>query len=360
MKLSIQQDSATEVAWFRDPADTWFGAEVIRLPRWSEQLLTPLDLEVADIRIAFLDQLPDVDPADCPLPPWLRLLDASLEREPRVVVEAALDAWLHSPAFRGAGASPEAYLIAGYQALCPPHPPCAPGPGMRDSLMEFLRDRSGVLGQLGRQGDDSVNRIVRLLWRTPDDFADEILRARICDGGGRGSLQLVEFLEAAEIVAETPEQAVLARERDALLVRLSTLAYFTQPSDYDRAAALALDWRDRYLRAYRLHYRTVLAAAHEMVLDTATAARALPELEAMNLLGRPVGADAAQRLRRALDRLGCLPEGIDERAAQTAGIVLGQMPPDLAEARLAAAAVLAALEVHARRRSNSGRAHSRS
>ena len=359
MKLSIQQDSATEVAWFRDPADTWFGAEVIRLPRWSEQLLSPLDLEVADIRIAFLDHLPDVD-ADCPSPPWLCLLPASSEQEPRVVVEAALEAWRRSPSFRAPGPSPEAYLVAGYQALCPPHPPCAPGPGMRDSLMEFLRDRSGVLGRLGRESDDSVNRLVRLFWRTPDDFADEILRARIRDAGGRGSLQLVEFLEAAEIAPETPEHAILARERDALLARLSTLAYFTQPSDYDRAAALALDWRDRYLRAYRLHYRTVMAAAHEMVLDTATAARALPELEALNLTGSPVGADAALRLRRALERLGCLPEGIDEQSAQTAGIVLGQMPPDLAEARLAAAAVLAALEVHARRRARPGRAHSRS
>ncbi len=356
MKLSIQRDSVTEVAWFRDPADTWFSAELIRLPRWSEQLLSPLDPELADIRIAFLDEMPDVE--DCTRPSWLRLLPASAEQEPRVVVEAALDTWSHAPAYRGGGPSPEAYLVAGYQALCPPHPPCTPGPGMRDSLMEFLHDRSGVLGQLGREHDDSVNRLVRLLWRTPEDFADEILRARIRDGGGRGSLQLVEFLEAATIVPDTPEHAALARERDALLARLPALAYFTQPSDYDRAAALALDWRDRYLRAYRVHYRTVLTAAREMVLDTAVAARVLPELEALNLIGNAVGADAARRLRRSLDALACLPEGVDERAAQTAGVVLGQMPHHLAEARLAAAAVLAALEVHSRRRGRPERSRS--
>ncbi|MGE3962042.1 MAG: hypothetical protein AB7F65_10205 [Dehalococcoidia bacterium] len=350
MKLSIQHVPAVEVAWFRDPADTWFAAEVIRRQRWSEELLEPLDPELADIRIAFLVNMPE-HPATVD---WLCLLPATAEQEPGSVPEAALTTWLRAPAFRNPGPGPDRYLVAGYQALCPPHPPCTPGPGMRESLMEFLRDRSGALGRLGRECDDSVNRLLRLFWATPEAFAEEVLRARIRDGGGRGSLQLVDFLQAAEIAPEADELVPLERERAALLARLSTMAYFTQPSDYDRAAALAIDWRDRYLRAYRHHYRSVLTAAREMVLDTAFAARALPDLEAMNRAGRPVGADAVRRLRQALDVLAQLPEGIDERSAQTAGIVLGRMPHELAEARLAAAAVLAAVEVHARRRATAG------
>ncbi len=347
MKASAQPMPATEVAFFRDPAETWFAAEVIRRDRWDEGLLQPLDPEVADIRIAFLRDMPGRDRLTWPV--WLSLLPWAAEEEPRVVVEAAQAAWSRCDSFRPPGPPPEAYLSAGYQALCPPHPACEPGPGTRESLMGFLMDRSGALGRVSRESDDGANRLLRLMWRTPDDLAQEILRARIRDDGGRGVLQLVDFLEAAEIASEVTDHLSLAQERVALLARLPAIAYFTFPSDYDRAAALALDWRDRYNRAYRSHYRAVLTAAREIVQETVLAARELPALEALNEAGNPVGHDAARRLRDALDTLATLPEGVDQQSAQTAGIVLGRFPSAIGEARLAAAAVLAALDVHRRR-----------
>ena len=348
MNVSARPSPAAEVAFFRDPADTWFAAQVIRLPRWNEELLEPLDPEEADIRVAFLQDMP-AQPYE--RPNWLCLLPRSAEHEPRIVVEAAQHAWASSAAFRDPGPPPEAYLVAGYQALCPPHPPCEPGPGMRASLMEFLVERSGTLGRVARESDDGANRLLRIFWRTPEDFAEEILRSRIRDDGGRGVLQLVGFLEAAEVARDADEFAALTLERDALLERLTPLAYFSRPADYDRAAAIALDWRDRYNRAYQAHYRGALSSAREIVSDTAEAARLLRDLHEMNHegAGTPIGEDAARRLRAALDELAALPEGVDERSAQTAGVMLGRVPVAIAEARLAAAAVLAAVDVHRRR-----------
>jgi len=360
MKLSIRQSPATEVAYFRDPADTWFAAEVIRRARWDEALLSPLDPEAADIRIAFLGDMadtPHLNLSQGGFPSWLCILPANAEDEPRLVVEAAQAAWSRCGAFRAPGPPPEAYLAAGYQALCPPHPACQPGPGTRDALMGFLMDRSGTLGRVSRESDDGANRLLRLLWQTPEDFAREILRARIRDDGGRGVLQLVDFLEAAEVAPEAAEHASLSQEREALLARLPAVAYFTRPADFDRAAAVALDWRDRYNRAYQLHYRGVLAAARDIVEDTARAAQLLPELERLNAPGAPgtpIGVDATRRLRDALNRLASLPEGVDEQSAQTGGVTLGRMPNAIGEARLAGAAVLAALDVHQRRRASRG------
>jgi len=359
MKLSIRQSPATEVAFFRDPADTWFAAEVIRRARWDEELLLPLDPEAADIRIALLEDLPDTTHPGCPA--WLCILPASAEGEPRLVVEAAQTAWSRCDAFRSPGPPPEAYLAAGYQALCPPHPPCPPGPGTREALMGFLLNRSGVLGRVTRESDDGANRLLRLFWRTPQEFASEILRARIRDDGGRGVLQLVDFLEAAEVAPEAEDHTGLRQERDALLARLPALAYFTRPADFDRAAAVALDWRDRYNRAYRLHYRAVLAAGRDVVEETTQAAQRLSELDALNAAAPDgsVGQDAARRLRAALDTLANLPEGVDEQSAQTGEVVLGRMPIAIGEARLAGAAVLAALDVHRRRRARMSHPHAR-
>lgn len=355
----------SEVAYFRDPDGTWFAADVVRCLRWNEALAEPLDVEQADIRIALVGR-PDAelsdafDPVRAPaeLPSWLRLLHPSAEREPRLIVDAALDAWGASEAFRRPGAAAEDYLVAGYQALCPPHPPCAPGPGMRESLMGFLIERPGPLGQLARGSDDAANRLFRLAWPTPEAFADDVLRERIRDDGARGALQLVAFVEGAGIDGEAEEYADLAAERTRLLARLRPRSYFTQASDFDRAAALALDWRARYQRAYQAHYRMVLRTARSIVAETAQAAALLAELEAMNERASPVGAGPAGRLRAALDELGRLPEGVDDRSAQTAGVVLGAMPHAIAEARISAAAVLAAVEVHRRRQARLAREHS--
>lgn len=346
-----RMERATEVAYFRDDAGTWFAAEVVRARRWSPELLVPVDVLHADVRIVFLDA-PEGATGDggCPLPGWLRVLPSAAEREPRHVVAAALDGWRDSPSHRPAGAPAEAYLVAGFQALCPPHAPCEAGPGMRDALRTFLAGRPGDLGRLALEPDDSVNRLLRIGWPAPEGFRDEILRQRIHDEGGRGVLRLLSFLERAEVAPEAEEHAALGLERARLLSRLAPIAYFDAPSDFDRAAALALDWRERYQRAYRTHYRLVLEAARDVVLETTEAAALLPELEAMNDDASPIASDPARRLRDALDGLGRLPEGPDERAPQTAGVVLGRMPRAVGEARLSAAAVLAAVEVHRRRR----------
>src|SRR5690606_17105694 len=139
----------------------------------------------------------------------------SAEDEPRAVVEAALAAWASSPAFRLPGPPPEAYVLAGYQAFCPPHPPCEPGPGMRETLTSFLLDRSGALGRVAHESEHGANRLFRRLWHGPPDFAREILHARIREEGGRGVLDLVEFIEAAAIAGEASEHAALAQEREA-------------------------------------------------------------------------------------------------------------------------------------------------
>ncbi len=164
---------------------------------------------------------------------------------------------------------------------------------------------------------------------------------------------------------DADEHADLAQEREALLARLPAIAYFTRPADFDRAAAVALDWRERYNRAYQFHYRAVLAAARDIVEETAEAARRLPELEAFNAVnapsavGPPVGQDATGRLRDAIESLATLPEGVDERSAQTGGVVLGRMPTAIGEARLASAAVIAALDVQRRRHARVSQPQSR-
>ena len=211
VRPSAWQSPSREVAFFRDPAETWFAADVMRQQGWSDDLLEPLDPEEADIRLAFLRDMPR---PQRDRPDWLCLLPETLEEEPRMVVEVAQRAWARCDAFRAPGPAPEAYLVAGFQALCPPHPLCEPGPGMRDSLMEFLVERPGVLGRVARESDDGANRLLRLLWRSPEEFAEEILRSRIRAEGGRSVLQLVEFLEAAEVARDAEEHADLALERD--------------------------------------------------------------------------------------------------------------------------------------------------
>lgn len=337
---------APEVAYFRDKSGTWFGAETVRADAWDAALAAIPDVERADIRLVFL---PDLPGPIAGVEPYVVVLPACTEHDARAVERAAIAAWPRSPWFRPPGPTAEAYLEAGFQALCPPHPPCAPGPGMRESLMEFLDGRPGALGRLAAEGRDAASRLLRVLWSTPALLVDDVLRERIRDEGGRYLIQLSSFLEAAEVAPEAPEFVDFALERASLLARLHPLRYFTQPADYDRAAALALDWRGRYTQAYEAHYRQVIGAARATLADTTEARRLLPELEQRNCAGRPVGEDAARRLQLAAEDLSMLPGRPDSRMAVTGGVMLGRMPGALAEARLAAAAVLAAIDVHRRR-----------
>lgn len=332
-----------EVAYFRDPDGTSFAAEIARASRWASHLLLPPDEVVADIRIAFLDQ-PAV-PASVDCPPWLVVLAASDELEPARVVQSALRAWADCPMYRGPGPAPEEYVAAGFQALCPPHPACEPGPSARESLSRFLRERTGNLGALGDLGRDGFNRAVRISWATPDDLVEAILCERIRDEGGASVLDLRAYLRAAEIAPESPEFCGLAYERIAILDRLRPLRFFTEASDFDRAVEDARAWRGRFDRAYAAHYRWVVGAAHGVLREADPALRAAVELDRLNRQGRPVGVDALARLRRSVLELRALPDEMDGSRPVMAGVPLGRAPDALGEAGLAAAAVKAALEV---------------
>ncbi|MCK9485937.1 MAG: hypothetical protein M0R73_04440 [Dehalococcoidia bacterium] len=332
-----------EVAYFRDSNGTCFAAEIVRAPRWAAHLLLPPDEVVADIRIAFLDQ--PALPAGSEQPLWLAVLATADELEPALVVQAALEAWAAAPAYRGPGPAPEEYVTAGFQALCPPHPACTPGPASRESLGRFLRERPGRLGALCELGRDGFNRAVRMDWRAPEDFAEDILRERIGDEGGGPVLDLLASLHAAEIAPESSEFRAMAYERAGLLERLRPLRFFTDASDFDRAVEAARDWCERYARAYAAHYREVVEAAQRVLEEARPAVDAAAELDVLNREGRPVGEEASYRLRRAVAALWLLPPEVDERHAVTGDVALGRTPEALGEAHLAAAAVLAALEV---------------
>ncbi len=62
-----------------------------------------------------------------------------------------------------------------------------------------------------------------------------------------------------------------------------------------------------------------------------------------------MGQEALERLRRAVAQIGAIPATADPDRARTGGVTLGRLPSAFADARLAAAAVLAAVEVQRRR-----------
>lgn len=342
MKPEAWPSLAPEVAYFVDLAGTWFAAEVVRAPRWSSDLLEAPDVEVADIRIVFLDR--PVIPSVVRVPEWLAVLARDDEVLPAVVVSAALRAWQQSLHFRPAGPAPEEYTRAGFGALCPPHPPCEVGHTARESLQEFLRDRPGALGRLASDGRDAFNRLVRVHWATPAGFAEAVLCERIVDEGRRSVLDVMHRLREAHIQPGTAEYASMAVQREALLRRLEPVRYFTEARDFDEALECAAPWLEQYERAALAHHRVVDEAIGMVLLEIGPAVSALRELRMLNLSGRAVGSDAADRLDIAVASL--LPHP-DERSP--AGSVLGLMPAGLEEARSAAAAVLAAVEVHRRR-----------
>src|SRR5690606_11794759 len=136
---------------------------------------------------------------------------------------------------------------------------------------------------------------------------DDVLRERIRDEGGRGLLRLLAFLEHAEIDPTSEPHRDLAIERRDLLQRLAVIGYFEEPREFDRNAALALDWQARYRQAYASHYRGVLDTARETLTETAAVADRLPELERLS----GVASESAQRLSTALERLRRLPSEPD-------------------------------------------------
>ncbi len=106
----------------------------------------------------------------------------------------------------------------------------------------------------------------------------------------------------------------------------------------------------RYATAYAAHCRRLSAMAAALPTELLAAITVADLLRSMNRSpepGAPVGQEALDRLEAAVNEIRAIPvELIDVPAP---GIVLGRVPTAFVEARLAAAAVLAAVDVHRRR-----------
>lgn len=336
-----------EVAYFRDPFDTLFAAEIVRSHRWDPAYERPPDVSVADIRIVELSS----GERPAPPPPWLVIADRALSADIPRLTGLAARAWVYSPHHRSPGAEPAAYVAAGFQALCPPHPACPPGQHSRGALVAFAQHRGGAVGRLANEGRDGFDRWLRVCWPNPSAFARDILLERLRDAGALADIEVMHFIALAEIAPEAPPYADLRAERLALQERLDPLRYFTARAEFDIACAEAERWRARYAAAYEAHYRRVIRTADEVLAETEEARRAAGLLDRWNRqnLGAPVGQEALQRLAATLREIEAFPRHASSEAPQTGRVVLGRAPAVLAEARLAAAAILAAVDVHRRR-----------
>lgn len=347
MTVAQWPPSPREVAYFRDAVGTWFAAEIVRGNDWDHAWRIPPQRDLADIRVAFVNG--GSVPPEHQRAPWLVVLRPFHEAEPTTLVRSATKAWEHSPHFRGAGPSAEEYLVAGFQSLCPPHPPCDLRPNARDSLGDFLRDRPAPLGSLANMSRDAFNRAVRLHWETPQSLSEAILRERIRDDGGTEALEVSAILSTSAIALDVTDFADMEYSRRSLLDRLAPERFFTHVRDFDLAVASAHDWVNRYERAYQIHYRHVVEAACGVLVDIAPALAAAGELESLNREGRAIGEAAVQRLAAAVAAIRAIPEAPVQGGSKPGDVMLGRFPQAFGEARLAAAAVLAALEVQRRR-----------
>lgn len=341
MEVSIER------RFFTDPFGTMYAVEVITAEAWEPAFAVPPDRLVADARVVLCGE-----PAPPGLPGWL----VTLTEEPGGVDDdevalLASRAWLRSPHHRPPGAPASDYVTAGFQAFCPPHAPCAPGPTSRETLAAFARRRGGLFAPLGEEGRDGFDRWLRIGWRSPERFARAILTERLVEAGEREAIDLARFIEEAEVWPDG-DAVALAEERRSLAERLTPLRYFADPSGWEEARVQAVEWRVRYRAAYAAHYRNVARLATETLaglLPAITASEVLRTMNRNDRGGQAVGQDALDRLRRAVAQIGEIPASPDLDQARTAGVTLGRLPGAFADARLAAAAVLAAVEVHRRR-----------
>lgn len=337
-----------EVRHFRDPDGTVFAAQLIEHPAWDDILRAPLCVEEADVRIVFIEN----GSAPRGLPPWLGICAARIpEVDEPWLVALALQLWQHSPFRRGPGAPTEVYVNAAFHALCPPHPPCAVGPDARDIVVDFLRGRPEPLGRLAEDAGDGFERWLRVNWESPEALARDVLLERLLDADAIEPVAAIRRVERAEVEAGS-EFTQLARDREALLSRLDPLQYFMDGSAFDAAVTEADAWLQRYVEAYSAHCRRLSAMAAVLpseLLAAITVAELLRTLNQSSRRGAPVGEEALERLKAAIDEI----QAIEPSPADfpVPGIVLGRVPTAFAEARLAAAAVLAAVDVHRRRAS---------
>lgn len=338
---------STERHFFTDPFGTPYAVEVVAADAWDPALAVPLDVRVADARIVFC---PEAAPS--PLPGWLVVsVDAPGAAREHEIASFAARAWLRSSYHRVPGAPATDYVTAGFQAFCPPHPPCPPGPHAREMLIAFARRRGGVFAPLGEEGRDGFDRWLRVAWRSPGHFARAVLAERMAEGGEHEALALAAFVEDAEVWPDG-DTVALSEQRRLLIEHLTPLRYFADPVGWDAARAEAIEWRRVYQVAYLTHFRRVSRLATETLGDLLPAITAADVLRTMNCdsrNGQPIGQDALERLRRAVAQIGEIPATPDPDRARTGGVTLGRIPPAFADARLAAAAVLAAVEVQRRR-----------
>lgn len=334
------------VRFFRDARGTLFAAEIVERDRWDAALCARPSVDVADVRIAFLAG----GEAPRQVPGWLGICTGSPPPDdPLWLVELARRAWLASPTHREPGAPPEAYVHAAFTALCPPHPPCPAHPGARESVIAFARGRPGAVGRLAEFGRDGFDRWLHICWPTPEALARAVLLERMSDDGARRQVVAIHRLEAAEVEPGS-EFAALAVERTALLARLDPAAYFERIPAFNEAVAEAEAWWKRYAEAYAAHCRRLSAMAAKLPSELLAAISAMELLRSLNdtpWRGTPVGEEALHRLEEAVHAIRAIRPDPDD--VPTPGIVLGRVPAAFAEARLAAAAVLAAVDVQRRR-----------
>jgi hypothetical protein len=319
---------SSRVVYFRDPFGTYYAAEVWHAAEWHDELRDPPSLAVADVRL-----LLTVGSARLPpdLPPWVATAESAPDTPE--AASAVARAWPRSPYFRPPGDQPEEYVVAGFQALCPPHPACDPGPHARESLIAFLRDRPGLLGAIAEEGRDGFDRRLR------------ILRERLRDAGAHRALAVGDAIDCAEVAGEAGEYAALRQDREALLVRLDPSGYFMHASDFDRAVDDGEVWIARYTQALDAFAARLRAEAQELLREIHAAITGVDALVQLNREGRPLAEDAARRLTVAAAEVLALASDVPPDA-----LVLGRTPTCLSEARFTSAAVLAALEVQRRRR----------
>lgn len=330
------------VRTLRDESGTSFAVEVMHAEAWDEALRTPPAAERADVRVVLLRR------GGVPgrLPAWLAVVRAAIAT-PNLLGHAATQAWHASPAFRTPEPRPEAYVAAGVQALCPPHPPCPVRADARTELVAFLRERPGPLGSLALVDRDAFDRLLRIHWPTPEAFAQSILGERMRDLGGGTALDLVRTLESASGIPEVDDHGHLEAGRAALQQRLSPLQYFLEPAAFEAACGEVEAWLEQHAVAFDASYRRIHRSAVRQLVELVPVLTAAAALQELNRQERPVGEAACARFIDEVEVLRQVVTGQGREGAAPVSLVRASEALTLVQ--LSAAAVLAAVDVHRRR-----------
>ena len=342
------------IEYVRDPRGTLFAVERVRAAAWDPAYLDPPACEIADVRIVELRTPADLDD----LPGWLRL--EVIEDAPFRVAEAvpvyvvseagtATGLWNASPYFTITATSVDDYIRAAASAILAPAP--APYEAARCALtVRRYASTSLLFGPFVVLEADVRERWLHRTFAHADALAYEVLLERLAIDAPEIASTL-RFLRDAEI-AGNAEFLDFAFDRQALLEQASPWRYYESPDDFGPALAAVRGWIRRYRGAYANHYHAVVAASRAALRDLESievTANALRQLNALAGIGRATGIIALHALDRSGGRLSALAEEPDQEAARTSDVTLGARHPAIEDARNAAAAVRAALEVQRRR-----------